>query len=90
MKSPKSILDDAPGPSPWYLQASGRSLPGLAWVRVGESTAAADKTCLMRGDDVVLLVNMYCYVELLSPGLLLMWRRAHAPTGNTEPVMMWS
>jgi hypothetical protein len=64
-------------------------LPGLTWVRAGESKAAAGKTCLMRGDDVVLLVNMYCYVELLSPGFLLIWRQAHTPTGNTEPVMMW-
>jgi hypothetical protein len=82
----KSFLDDAPGPSPWY---QGPRLPGLTWVRAGESRAAAGKTCLMRGDDVLLLVSMYCYVELLLPGLLLIWRQAHAPTGNTEPVMMW-
>jgi hypothetical protein len=64
-------------------------LPGLTWERAGESKAGSGKTCLMRDDDVVLLVNMYCYVELLSSGLLLIWRQAHALTGNTEPVMMW-
>jgi len=63
-KVTKSFLDDAPGPSPWYLLSRGPKLPGLTWVRTCESKAAAGKTCLMRGDDVVLLVNVYCYVEL--------------------------
>jgi hypothetical protein len=88
-KPTKSFLDDAPVPSPWYLQSRGPGLPDLKWVRAGESKGAAGKACLMRGDDVVLLVNIYCYVELLSPGPLIIWRQAHAPTGNSEPVMMW-
>ena len=88
-KTAKSFMDNAPGPSPWYLQSKGPRLPGLTWTSAGDARVTAGKTCLMRGDDVVLLVNMYCYVELFSPGLLVIWRQAQAPSGNTEPVKMW-
>ena len=56
-------------------------MPGLTWERAGESKATAGKTCLMRGNDVVLLVNMYCsssYFRLdsCSFGVRLMRRPA--------------
>ncbi len=86
--SSKSFLNEAPGPSPCYLQAKGSRLPGLARASAGDSKVTAGKTCVMRANDAVPVVNMYCHVEVFSPGLLLICRQAYAPTGNTGPVMM--
>jgi len=65
-------LAAAPGPCPWYMGPRSPRVEGHRWARAGESDAEAGKVLLRRGGAVVLVIEMYAYVQTL-PGPDLSW-----------------
>jgi hypothetical protein len=60
------VLDNAPGPSPWYLRsASSPRIPGFKWSAAGESSQTAGATVLSGGDGPVLIFDFHNYFRLL-------------------------
>ena len=47
------VLDNAPGPSPWYLRTGKPAVPGFTWVGAGDSGQTAGATVLSGCDGVV-------------------------------------
>ena len=74
------LIDNAPGPSPWYL--SGRMLhSGLRWEDAGKEAPLIGKMVLKTHDDKILMVlDLYCYTLELKSNKLLIWYEQLAKT----------
>lgn len=73
------ILDEAPGPTPWYIAAGTRQIPsnrGLLtwWDATSGAKQGGGKKALTTPDGKALaLFNYYCHVKLLDHRRLLAW-----------------
>lgn len=82
------VIDNAPGPSPWYLRTGKPAVPGFAWGGAGDSSQIAGATVLSGRDGVVLILDFHNYVLPIDPETLLVWHQRHVETGPSEPVML--
>lgn len=82
------VLDDAPGPSPWYLRAGKPVVPGFTWGPAGESSQTAGATVLSGRDGPVLILDFHNYVMLIDPDTLLVWHQRHVEPGPSAPVVL--
>ena len=83
------VLQNAPGPSPWYLRAPGARIPGFEWIeadRSSDHTAGLVVLSSERGN--LLILDFQNYVVPLDPDTLLVWHQRSVPTGPTDPVRL--
>jgi len=86
MGSVNRQLDEAPGPSPWYLAEGARLTADFAWFHPkGEDGV----TLLRRGSDAVLALDFQNYVLPLRSGRILIWHQLRADGLLSEPIRMW-
>lgn len=81
-------VDNAPGPSPWYLRGASPPIPGFKWSSAGESGRTAGATVLSNSDGHVLILDFQNYVSIVDPGTILVWHQRHVATGPTAPVVL--
>jgi hypothetical protein len=83
------ILDNAPGPSPWYLRSGSPAVPGFEWRGISQSSRAAGAIVLAGRKGTVLILDFHNYVVLLDPDTLLIWHQhGLIDSGPTPPVML--
>lgn len=82
------VLDNAPGPSPWYLRGAGPRIPGFKWSAAGESSHTAGATVLSNREGPVLILDFHNYVSLVDPGTMLVWHQRPVSSGPTFPVVL--
>ena len=89
-RSRKTIdaLENAPGPSPWYLRRPGARIPGFEWIDAGQSSHTAGLMVLSGARGNLLILDFHNYVVLLDPDTLLVWHQRSVPTGPTAPVCL--
>ena len=80
------VLDDAPGPSPWYLRAGKPVVP--TWGAAGESSQTAGATVLSGREGPVLILDFHNYVMLIDPDTLLVWHQRHVEPGPSARVVL--
>lgn len=83
-----AALQQAPGPSPWYLGPGNPPAPGFEWSRAGERSQTAGATVLTGPNGAVLILDFHNYVLSLDPDTLLVWHQHHVETGPTAPVAL--
>ena len=82
------VLDNAPGPSPWYLRDTGPRISGFTWSPAGESSHTAGATVLSNRDGPVLILDFHNYVSVVDSATILVWHQQHMATGPTAPVVL--
>ena len=88
LRSRKTTLEAAPGPSPWYLRNEENILPGYSWRSAGDGAASSGKTLLVGQSGPVAVLNFYNYVMPLDTQTLLVWHQRHVESGPTAPVLL--
>jgi hypothetical protein len=84
-----TLLDAAPGPSPWYLRNLGPKPPGYSWVAAEEKGENSGITLLQSHSGTLMLVNMYNYVAALDSSSLLIWQQLYVQQGGpSAPVVL--
>ncbi len=68
-------LDNAPGPSPWYFGPDHPHIPGFEWKKAGDTAETAGAILLAKGRTNLLVLDFYNYVQLLDPGLIVIWHQ---------------
>ena len=74
----RKIIDNAPGPSPWYFRDPKLSLTSnssnLKWENAGNEHPFSGKSILKTPDNRILLIlDFYCYVLQLKQHKFLVW-----------------
>src|ERR671911_2641987 len=64
------VLENALGPSPWYLRRGNPLVPGFKWEAAGESGQTAGAMVLAGRDGAVLILDFHNYVVLLDADTL--------------------
>jgi hypothetical protein len=82
------VLENAPGPSPWYLRRGNPLVPRFKWEAAGESGQTAGAMVLAGHDGAVLILDFHNYVVLLDSDTLLVWHQRGVETGPTAPVVL--
>ena len=82
------ILEDAPGPSPWYFGPHQPNVPGFLWRRAGESDATAGALVLSGELGPVLILDFQNYIRILDSDALLLWHQQYVNSGPTQPVVL--
>jgi hypothetical protein len=86
------LLTTAPGPSPWYLRASGPRVQTAwgqgRWVEAGNDEHTAGKMLLQAEDKTLAIVSMYNYALAVDGTIVLFWSQVYVSRGNTAPVHM--
>jgi hypothetical protein len=82
----QTLLDGAPGPSPWYLREDKPPLPGYRWKSAGSGASYAGKTFLKRDNDVVAILDFENYVTVLDQSTLLIRSQSAKLSEPTPPV----
>lgn len=82
------VLDNAPGPSPWYLRGSSPRIPGFRWSPAGESSQTAGATILSNRHGPVLILDFHNYVSCVDSETILVWHQRFVDSGPTPPVVM--
>ena len=83
-----TALENAPGPSPWYLRRPGARIPGFEWIDAGQSSHTAGLIVLSSAHGNLLILDFQNYVVPLDPDTLLVWHQRPVPTGPTAPVCL--
>lgn len=69
----RKLINDAPGPSPWYLR-NHILHSGLRWEDAGKEAPLIGKMVLKTHNDKILMVlDLYCYMVELKSNKLLIW-----------------
>lgn len=84
----KAPLEDAPGPSPWFLLPEVRPVTGFVWQSAGDTALSSGKTLLVGADGPVAIFNFYNYVMPLDDCSLLVWHQKWTEAPPTEPVRL--
>jgi hypothetical protein len=87
--APHNVFDDAPGPSPWYLTPTTRTVKGFGWRSAGNAAGAAGKTLLIGADGPVAILDFYHYVMMLDDSSLLIWHQGQTAVAPTAPVRLF-
>jgi len=85
---PPDELQNAPGPSPWYLRTGKPAAPGFTWSDAGRSSQTAGAMVLTGDRGPILILDFHNYVLPLDSDTLLIWHQRATGTGPTAPVVL--
>ena len=83
-----TLFDQVPGPSPWYLTPTTKTVKGFQWKPAGQVSPAAGKTLLLGCNGPVAVLNFYNYTMMLDESSLLLWHQQWTHNVPTEPVRL--
>lgn len=82
------LFNGVPGPSPWYLTPTTRTVPGFSWQSAGTTSLSAGKALLVGPRGPVAILNYYNYVMMLDESSLLIWYQTFTKIAPTAPVRL--
>jgi hypothetical protein len=83
------LFDDVPGPSPWCLLPTTRTVTGFCWRSAGETELAVGKTLLVGANGPVGILDFQNYALMLDTSSLLIWHQKQADSGPSHPVRLF-
>jgi hypothetical protein len=86
--NPGGLFDDVPGPTPWYLAPTTRTVKGFRWQPAGDTPLSSGKTLLVGSDGPLVVLNFYNYVMMLDESSLLIWHQQWSEGSPTQPVRL--